>query len=347
MFNIKAKAEKEKEEKQKPEELTTVANEASTVLKEEENLNTISEEEGEPTGNINVHEEQGKVGDEGLGELESKKALKREDMEMPAGVDSLISFINETGGTIQDYVRLNTDVESLDSDTLMKEYYKKTKPHLSGEDIDFYIEDKFAIDEDLDDERTNKLKGIAYKEELARAKEYLNQTKEKYYNEIKSKQARVDPKAQEALDFFNRYKQDESDLATRTAKIKEDSFNFLQKNESFVFDLGEKKFNYNIKDIDKIVKESDIKGFVQKFVSKEGNIDIANYHKSMYVANNAEKMMKTFYEQGKADMAKEITSQGKNISKSNSVPKNSEFVNGLKFKVISGDSGSKFRINKK
>ena len=44
--------------------------------------------------------------------------------------------MNETGGDINDYVKLNQDYSQLDNLSLLKEYYKQTKPHLNSEEID-------------------------------------------------------------------------------------------------------------------------------------------------------------------------------------------------------------------
>ena len=46
--------------------------------------------------------------------------------------------MEETGGTIEDYTRLNADYSNIDENTLLKEYYKKAKPHLDSEEIGFY-----------------------------------------------------------------------------------------------------------------------------------------------------------------------------------------------------------------
>ena len=67
---------------------------------------------------------------------------------------------------------------------MLKEYYKKEKPYLEGEDIDMLLED-FIIDEDIDEDRDARKKRIAFKEEVAKAKNYLEETKSKYYDEIK------------------------------------------------------------------------------------------------------------------------------------------------------------------
>jgi hypothetical protein len=108
-------------------------------------------------------------------------------LNLPENVESLVNFINETGGTIEDYVRLNADYSNVSDDALLKEYYKNTKPHLDAEEINFIMEDNFDFDEDYDDEKTIRKKKLAYKEEVAKAKNFLDDLKDKYYQEIKSR----------------------------------------------------------------------------------------------------------------------------------------------------------------
>jgi len=107
--------------------------------------------------------------------------------DLPENITKLVDFMRETGGTMQDYIRLSTNYEDVDRDVLVKEYYKSTKPHLSQEEIDFMIEDTFAFDEDIDEERDIKRKKLAYKEEVSKARKFLEDTKEKYYDDIKLK----------------------------------------------------------------------------------------------------------------------------------------------------------------
>jgi hypothetical protein len=56
---------------------------------------------------------------------------------------------------------------------IIKEYYNKTKPHLDTEEVNFLIEDRFSYDEEIDDPKEIKRKQVAYKEQVAEAKEYL------------------------------------------------------------------------------------------------------------------------------------------------------------------------------
>ncbi|MAO66768.1 hypothetical protein, partial [Idiomarina sp.] len=111
--------------------------------------------------------------------------VKQPEVNLPENVEKLVKFMEETGGTVEDYVRLNADYSNVDSDTLLKEFYKQTKPHLDMEEINFLLEDNFSYDEDMDEERDIRKKKLAYKEEIAKAKSFLEETKSKYYDEIK------------------------------------------------------------------------------------------------------------------------------------------------------------------
>ena len=268
---------------------------------------------------------------------------------LPENVEKLVSFMEETGGTVEDYVRLNADYSTVNDATLLKEYYKKTKPYLEGEDIDLILED-FSYDEELDEEREIRKKKIAYKEEVAKARNFLEETKSKYYDEIKLRPG-VTQEQQKATDFFNRYNEDQ-----KAAKQQHDLFVQSTKNllnddfKGFDFNVGEKKFRYGVKNVNEVAEaQSDISNFIGKFLDKKGNIaDAKGYHKAMYAARNADTIAQHFYEQGKADAVKDVVAKSKNIS--TEPRKNSSgnvFVNGLKVKAISGFDSSKLKVRTK
>jgi hypothetical protein len=91
---------------------------------------------------------------------EVKEAVRDEKIlgkKLPENIEKLVTFMEETGGTIEDYTRLNADYSSIDDNTLLKEYYKKAKPHLNEEEIGFIMEDNFDFDEDLDSLKKKRL----------------------------------------------------------------------------------------------------------------------------------------------------------------------------------------------
>jgi hypothetical protein len=279
---------------------------------------------------------------------EQKKVLPQaQTQDYPENVDKLIEFMKETGGTIDDYARLNADYSNVDGEALLKEYYKQAKPHLDSEEIDFVIEDSFSFDEDLDEARDIRKKKLAYKEEVAKAKSYLNSLKDKYYAEIKLRPG-VNQEQQEATDFFNRYNEEQA-----ATKVNQDRFisqtDELLNNDfkGFDFKVGEKKFRYGIKDPVKVAdNQKDISTFIKTFLNDKGEVvDTKGYHKALYAARNADTIAQHFYEQGKTDAIKGQIAKDKNIT---TEPRKTQdgnvFVNGFKVKAISGQDSSKLKI---
>ena len=282
---------------------------------------------------------------------EAKRDEKVLGKPLPENIEKLVSFMEETGGNVEDYVALNKDYSKLNSGQLLKEYYIKTKPHLDLEEIAFLMEDNFDFDEDVDEARDIRKKKLAYKEEVAKAKQHLESSKSKYYDEIKLRPGATQEQ-QEAISFYDNYKaQQESaqrlhgDFRDNTKKL------FSQEFKGFDFNVGEKKFRYGIKDPVKVGEtQADVQNFVKKYSNDKGEIvDPAGYHKAMYAAMNADKIAHHFYEQGKADGVKNVIESSKNPStdKPRQVADGNVFINGLKVKSISGLDSSKLRIKTK
>lgn len=269
---------------------------------------------------------------------------------LPENIEKLISFMEDTGGTVEDYVRLNTDYSNVDSNALLKEYYKNTRPHLDSEEIDFLIEDNFDYDEDLDDERDVRKKRLAFKEEVAKAQSHLEQVKSKYYDEIKLRPG-VTQDQQKAMDFFNRYNKQQESAEAQHFKFKDETKKlFAQEFKGFEFNLGEKSFRYGVANQEALAeKQSDISNLIKKFLNKDGEVaDVKGYHKAIYAAENADTIAKHFYEQGKADAIKEVVAKSNNITNApRTAPNGDGFINGFKVKAINGVDSSKLRIQTK
>ena len=282
---------------------------------------------------------------------EVKEAVRDEKIlgkPLPENIEKLVSFMEDTGGTVEDYVRLNADYSTISENALIKEYYKKTKPYLESEDIDLMLED-YEYDEDLDEDRDIRKKKIAFKEEVAKAKNFLEDTKSKYYDEIKLRPG-VTQDQQKAMDFFNRYNEDQetAERQHEDFKSKTNSY-FTDEFKGFEFDVSGKKFRYGIQDPNKLAQDqSSINNFVGKFLDKEGNIvDHKGYHKAIFAATNADKLMGHFYEQGKSDATKSIINKSKNPSSQVREASPTGFINGLKVKSVSGYDSSKLKIKTK
>jgi hypothetical protein len=272
---------------------------------------------------------------------------------LPDNVQKLINFMDETGGDLEDYVRLNRNIEDIDDQDALREYYKETKPHLSSEEVDFLMEDQFAYDESIDDERDIKRRKLARKEQVAEAKAYLDGQKSKYYEEIKAG-SKLTNEQQKAIDFFNRYNK-ESEQTQKTSERQKLVFNkktnkvFNDKFKGFEYNVGDKNYRYSVKDAEQIKNsQSDINNFIGKFLDEDNTLgDAKGYHKSLFTAMNADAVAKHFYEQGKADALKETFAKSKNVDTSS----RQEFVggeDGYKVKILGDDSASfKFKMKSK
>ena len=268
---------------------------------------------------------------------------------LPENIQKVVDFMNETGGTLEDYVRLNADYSNVDNNTLLREYYRQSKPHLDSEDVNILLED-FTWDEELDDQKDIRKKKIAYKEEVAKAKGFLEGLKNKYYDEIKLRPG-VTQEQQKAVDFFNRYNENQQIMEQRTEDFQNRTKTYFNDDfKGFDFKLGEKKFRYGLKDNSSVAnQQSDISNFIKKFLNDKGEVsDLSGYHKALYVANNPDQIINHFYEQGKADAIKDMAAKTKNIS---TEPRQSQsgdvFINGLRVKAVSGADSSRLKIKTK
>jgi hypothetical protein len=268
--------------------------------------------------------------------------------ELPEGVSKLMKFIEDTGGTVEDYAKLNRDYSKMDNLALLREYYEFTKPHLDKGDIDFLMDKNFAYDKELDDPSDIKAKQLAFKEELYNAQNALKDAKEKYYSDLKLRKKNDIPKEyQEALVYYNKTQQ----LLKEEAQVAD---NFLEQTKNvfnndfkgFDFKVGESKYRVKVENTKKVQEfQSDINNFLNQFVDNKGNTDMGKYHKALYTAQNADKIANHFYEQGRADAIKESAKKAKNINMDPRSDASSVVTkSGDRIRVVSGDSSDKLRI---
>ena len=274
-----------------------------------------------------------------------------EPIVVPDNLQDLVGFMKDTGGTVEDYVRLNADYSKTDPNILLQEYYAQTKPHLDKEEIKFLMEDKFHYDEEYDEERDIKKKQLAMKEEVAKANNFLDGLKDKYYREIKLKPG-TSKEQQQATDFFNRHNKEQEIANKQHQTFKKSTKDFFTNDfKGFDFNVGEKKFRYGVKNpSDVATAQSDIATFIKKFLSEDGSVkDYDGYHKAIYAARNADTIAQHFYEQGKSDAVKDVMAKSKNVSNVARQTATNDHVsfNGMRIKAVSGADSSKLRIKTK
>ena len=268
---------------------------------------------------------------------------------LPENIQKLVDFMDETGGDIQDYVKLNQDYSKLDDSDVLYEYYKQTKPHLTSEEVNFLLEDSFSYDEETEDEKVIRRKKLAFKEQVASARSHLDGQKSRYYEEIKAG-SKLTPEQQKAWDFFNRYNK-ESEANQKIVKKNSDIFTqktnqvFNDKFKGFEYNVGDKKYRFNVNNAEEVkTTQSYISNFTKKFLDKNSALtDAKGYHKSLFTAMNADAIAKHFYEQGRADAMKDSVAKAKNINMNPRQAHGEVNVGGMKVKVL-GDNSSDFKF---
>ncbi len=285
---------------------------------------------------------------------EKQEVTKAPEVNVPENLQDLVKFMQDTGGSLEDYTRLNADYSTIDDNTLLKEYYKNTKPHLNNEEVEFLLEDNYSFDEEIDEPRDIKKKKLAFKEEIVKARKHLTSLKDQYYKEVKLG-SKLTSEQKEAIEFYNKYSEEQ----TVASEVQQKQFNhFKQTTDSlfsndfkgFDFNVGEKTYRYNVNDIANVKQsQSDILNFVGEFLDDSGMMKNAKgYHKALYAGKNIDKIVKHFYEQGKADAIKQTAIDSKNIDMGARTIKPVVDAGGMKIKVLGGDDSSKlkFKIRK-
>jgi hypothetical protein len=362
-LNNPPKKEEDAVQKQSTDEVPVRDEPETSGEVQEENKEVVEEVTGEAKQEVSeeVSDEQPvveEITDEKIEEQvedlveETKEAIaeaQETGKDLPENIQKLVDFMEETGGDINDYVRLNQDYSTYDDNSVLREYYKQTKKHLTDEEISFLMEDSFSYNEEEDDDREIKRKKLALKEQVASARAYLDGQKSKYYEEIKAG-SKLTKEQQKALDFFNRYNKESEEnkkVIDNNTKIFDQKTNnlFSDKFKGFNFDVGEKKFRFNVKNIDEVKqKQSNLQNFMTKFVDKNSAlVDAEGYHKSLFTAMNADAVAKHFYEQGKADALKESIAKSKNVDMKPRQSFGEVEAGGMKVKVL-GDNSNDFKF---
>jgi len=280
--------------------------------------------------------------------LTKEEIIQDTSIDLPEGVDKLLKFMEDTGGTVEDYSKLNRDIDKIDNLSLVREYYEFTKPHLDKEDIDFLMDKNFSYDAEIDDTSDVKARQLAFKEELFNAKNTFKKVKDQYYNDLKlRKKNNVAPEYQEAFEYYNKEKQQaegrikfKNDFDSKTEKVFSDNF------KGFDFNVGENKYRFKVENPKKTKEfQSNITNFLNQFESKGGAQDVGKYHKALFAAQNADKIANHFYEQGRADAIKDSARKAKNINMDPRSDGSSVMTKqGNQIRVVSGESSDKLRI---
>jgi len=283
-------------------------------------------------------------------ELFSEKELNEE---LPEDVSKYLKYKQETGRGIDDFYKLQKDIDSMEDDTILANYYESTEDGLDSEDIQDIIADKFSYDEDLDDEKDIRKIKLAKKRELSKAKKFLNEQKDKYKVPLESSGGGLSEDQQDDLDAYKKYIEESKSIE----EVNRKRYNyFLDKTESvfnnefkgFEFSVGDKNISFKPGDAQELKNvQSDVNNFVNKFMDKDGLInDPVGYHKAFSVAMNPDKFAKHFYDQGVAAAVDNVSRKSKNINMDVRQQSQSVSKNGIKIRPmnVSNDSGRGLKI---
>ena len=286
-----------------------------------------------------------------LGSIDDLK--KNEKQELSEDVEKFLQYKKETGRSFEDFVNLQKDWTQVDDLSVLKEYYKETKPHLDDEDINHILSEDFSYDESMDEASDIRKKKIAYKEELYKARNHFDGLKEKYKAPLESSVTSIPEDYKEAFNFYSEYKEQseqEKQLQQRNATaFREKTENlFNQEFKGFEFNLGDKKQVFKPGDLNAVKNEQlDISNFFNKHIDENGTVkDAAKYHKALFAANNVDALAKHFYEQGVADATGGLVKETKNIDMSVRDNKTVD-VKGTKFRVVDSGEDFSFKIKKR
>tara|TARA_R110000823_G_scaffold5277_4_gene20912 strand:+ start:2217 stop:3347 length:1131 start_codon:yes stop_codon:yes gene_type:complete len=283
---------------------------------------------------------------------------KQANEELPEDVSAYFDYKKETGRSIQDFVKLQQNFDEMDSDKLLSQYYAHTEEGLDSEDIKDLMEDKFGYDADIDEPADIKKIERTKKRELAKAKKFLNEQKDKYNIPLESSGAGL---SGEELENFNSYKSyvEQSTTAKEAQKKRYDYFInktdevFSDEFKGFEFNVGEKQFTFKPGDKDELKsKQSDVNNFVDKFMDKDSGLmnDAQGYHRAMSVAMNIDKFAEFFFNQGMTSTVDNMTKNSKNINMSVRQSPQDLRKEGVSVKAVgdsSSGSGLKIRSIKK
>ena len=273
-----------------------------------------------------------------------------QQLNLPENVEKLVEFMQETGGSVEDFVKLNKNLDDLPDGDLLREYYRQSKPW-DNQEIEEYLEDNFSYSEDEDDSKTIRSRKRAFKEELFNAKQFLKTNKDKYYADLKLRpNENIPEEYRQAYDYYSETQksQEVNQKLTETFLNKTNDV-FNENFKGFDFQVGDNKYRFKVGNVDETkTQQSDISNLINSFLNDKGEIDNAKgYHKAIFAARNADKLAEHFYEQGRADALRNSAKEAKNIKMD---PRQEGVVktkSGQKFRVVSGDSSSKLKIKLK
>tara|TARA_R110000868_G_scaffold17240_3_gene75905 strand:+ start:1439 stop:2584 length:1146 start_codon:yes stop_codon:yes gene_type:complete len=279
---------------------------------------------------------------------------KEANEELPEDVSAYLKYKKDTGRGIQDFYNLQKDYDSMEDDSVLASYYSITEEGLDAIDIQDIIEEKFNFDEELDEPRDIKKVKLAKKRELAKAKKFLNEQKDKYKMPLESSRDQLSEDQQENLNAYESYLKESKTIEEQTKK----KYNYFLNKTDEVFNNEFKGFEFNVGDNNITFKpgtgeelknvQSDVNNYINKFMDKQTGLiaDPKGYHRSLAVAMNPDKFAQFFYDQGVSATVDNVSRKSKNINMDiRSAAQQTVTKDGMKIRAVGNtESGRGLKI---
>jgi len=284
-----------------------------------------------------------------INSLDELAEARSEAPELPEDVAAYYKYKQETGRGLDDFMKVNRNLDEADGDGLLKEYLLITEDGLDSEDVDMMMEE-YSFDEDLDDEAEIKKAKLAKKKAVAKARKFFEEQKEKYQAPLESRGAG----SLEDSEEYQSYKQyvEQAKTYNEEQKRRKEWFDektgevFSEQFKGFEFNLNDKSYVYSPGDRGELKKlQQTPEAWLNKYLDESGLVkDAKGYHKSLAVAMNPEKFAQFFYEQGKAEAVDDVMRKTKNINMSERSTPQAVSKGEFKVRAVTPSSGRGLKI---
>lgn len=284
-----------------------------------------------------------------IDDLFREPEVVEKEQEIPfEDVKAFLEYKKKTGRGLDDFIKLNRDLDKEDPNQLLADYYR-TVEDFDNDDIKAMMK-KFSYDEDIHTEEEIEERKLAFKREVKKAKKHFEGLKEQFNVPLESRDTFVPEEEREAYKSFKTRteaeKKTQEEAAERSRVFAEKTNALLtDKFEGFEFNLGESSIKFKPADAETLKKSSNIQNFIAKFLDDNGFLsgDGSEFHKSIAMASNPDQAAKFFYEKGIADAIERMEKEGKNIDFRGTPPAASN--DGVQVRVLdsNGSTGMKYR----
>lgn len=272
------------------------------------------------------------------------------NQELPEDVSAYFEYKKKTGRGIEDYVKLNRDLDSLDEDQILTEYLLATEEGIDKDDVELLMED-YQYDEDIDDESDVKRAKLKKKKAIVKAKKFFTEQKEMYHQPLESSVTGISKDNED----YKAYKQYVENAKTQSEEQSR-KVDFFEKETNKVLNQDFKGFKVNIDEanllynpggsVEEIKKsQSSVINFINNHLNEDGLVkNAAEYHKALSAAMNPDKFARFFYEQGMAAATDNVTKKMKNINMTTRSAPEVTVKGGTQYRAVNPSEGKGLKI---